>query len=354
MHKKRIFSMFAVFLLIVSVFQVRAYAVGRSASDTAIAWCQEQGIASGYADGSFHESDAISAKAFETMFARAFGDYYHKKTSALATGVLNRYQAAMLITEFTDAVHVSADGYDRSAAAKEIKDYTSIPSAYQNSVANTYALGIMRGLSDGKFHGENNITRGQAAVILYRVYHISDELPFAVMPVLTNGKEITEDNVFELLAELKSAYPCNKDFKGYESLDTKNKQVDNSIMSIVESYTVTGTEDDLCSTDTGCGGWAAFVCDYIFGQDASFRKTDLEHARPGDLMLKLDSTGKLAHVQIYVGPVRGFRANQSVRITNANNGLGTPTIAGSTAYKINWTNGVTSGSKFDVYTAYPD
>ena len=67
-------------------------------------------------------------------------------------------------------------------------------------------------------------------------------------------------------------------------------------------------------------------------------------------MLRLDAANKLAHVQIYIGET----SNKNIRISNANNGLGVPTAAGTTSYKIIWTNILPKNDKYDIYTAYPE
>lgn len=324
---------------------------------TAVTWCLDEKVASGYTDGSFHEQDVISETAFGKMVSRVPGLYDSGADSIkfdvkVSSDELTRYRAAEILTQVLQSFQIQADGYDCMVSSKTIRDYSSIPVKYQSPVLNMHAIGLMSGRSDGKFHGRDVLTRGQAAVILYRLGQFVSDTALVAMPKLTNGKDITEENVFELLVELKAKFPSNKLFEGYGKQESKYKQSDNSIKHIIESYIVTGTKDDLCSTDTGCGGWAAFVCDYIFGQDAQFHETNLEHIRPGDLMLKLDSAGKLAHVQIYVGEVRGFDVNQSARITNANNGLGVPTAAGTTEYRVNWTNSVTQNSHYAVWSAY--
>ena len=315
----------------------------------AIEWCAEQGIASGYKDGTFGPDEPVSEKAFLTMLARAFGtDVKDNKAP------MTRYAAAEAVTAILDKDGSTPDTYDKKAAEKEIADFGSVPEKYRDAVASVKALGIMSGKSDGKLHGTDPVTRGQAAAIIYRTAHETESVALDISPRLSDGNVIDEKNVTALITKLKAAFPCNKIFPGYSAIGTKERQASNSIKTIVESYVVTGSEDDLCSTDTGCGGWAAYVCDYIFGQDAEFRESSLAEIRPGDLMLKLDPAGKLVHVQVCVNRIRGSAPDKSVRITNANNGLGTPTAAGTTEYRINWTNDLTAGSAWHVYTAYPE
>lgn len=319
-----------------------------------ITWCVNQGILNGYADNTFRPNGEVSKATFQKVLARTFEMKDLKATQDETP--ITRYETTAMLQDIINNAGLTPDTYDRKAAEQDIKDFNTIPEKYKTAVADVYALDILRGASDGKFHGERNITRAQAAVIIYRTAHAitSDNIAMTANPSLTNGKEITKKNVSEMLAELKTLYPSNKDWPGYSKTTSKKQADRNSIRDIIESYEITGSDNAKCSTDTGCGGWAAFVCDYIFGQNANFHKIELNEIHPGDLMLKLDSANRLTHVQIYSGPVGGQKASQSVRITNANNGLGVPTEAGTTAYKVNWTSAMTGTTKFDIYTAYPE
>ena len=312
-----------------------------------ITWCVTQNILNGYKDNTFRPDAYISTNAFQIMLNQAFASNAYQDIASNLT----RYDAAYLINQVLQEYDINPDKYEIMAAGKSIKDFNSIPKKYKDSIQNLYALNIMRGLQDKKFHGEKNITRAQAAVILYRTANLiqAQDLPLSINPVLSNGKAINQENVIEFITEIKAKYPGNTSWPGYKKLEGV-KFEKNAIREIIESYAVTGTEDDKCSTDTGCGGWAAYVLDYIFGQDANFRKISMDEIHPGDLMLRLDAANKLAHVQIYIGET----SNKNIRISNANNGLGVPTAAGTTSYKIIWTNILPKNDKYDIYTAYPE
>ena len=219
-----------------------------------ITWCVTQNILNGYKDNTFRPDAYISTNAFQIMLSRAFAFNANQDIASNLT----RYDAAYLINQVLQEYNINPDKYEIMAAGKSIKDFNSIPEKYKNSIQNLYALNIMRGLQDKKFHGEKNITRAQTAVILYRTANLiqTQDLPLSINPVLSNGKAINQENVIEFITEIKAKYPGNTSWPGYKKLEGV-KFEKNAIREIIESYAVTGTEDDKCSTDTGCGGWAA-------------------------------------------------------------------------------------------------
>lgn len=165
---------------------------------------------------------------------------------------------------------------------------------------------------------------------------------------LANGKAITEANVTEILNQLKTKYPQATDFSnGYAGLGSGRSAAKNCIAQIVNTYR--DSDGYKCSTTAGCGGWAAFVADEIFGQTGvTWKKTTIANARPGDLVISLDADGYLGHVFIYVNTVSGFSKTQKVSRTDA--------MTSSGVYKITWSKGAPQGSyaTCDVWTAYPN
>ncbi len=326
--------------------------------------------------------------SFETIF---------KNSQEMNRGI-SRYDMAQLMTNIMTKQGFSANNSDKNAAINKITDYSSIPSQYRDAVANVYALGIITGYADGSFNGEGVMNRGQAAVVIYRMMQYTGnsggnitnpdpetpvdpstgEVVCACVTVhgklceichtaqtgnttpvepekpetpstpaagtLTNGKPITEANVTEILNQLKSQYPTPTSFvNGYAGLNSGRNPNANCINKIVRQYT--GTGGYKCSTTIGCGGWAAFVADEIFGQTGvTWKKTTTSNLRPGDLMIHIDNNGYLTHVSICVGPVDGYATNVRVYSTDAN--------SGKNGYVISW--GMSAMNNIDCYTAYPD
>lgn len=146
--------------------------------------------------------------------------------------------------------------------------------------------------------------RGSQVRVLYRppssslraatvlgLFSIHPRLSVPAGGTLTNGEPVTEENVLALLDELKAKYPEGTSFaNGYSS---PSKYVN------IVTNTYNRVNGGKTSTNFGCGGWAALVSDYIFGQDNfPARKVSVENVRPGDIEIQLDGNNKLMHVAI--------------------------------------------------------
>lgn len=171
----------------------------------AIQAATEMGIVSGYPDGTFKPTNAVTKNHFCAMLARAFyadtvaeydTDYCrtaygtfgpttyalaankllndtsfrwsYTENSAMSTGI-DRYDMAQLMANIMAQKGFAASESDKNDAASKIADYADIPSQYRDAVLNVYALGIIGGFSDGTFGGEVTMNRGQAAVVIYRL-----------------------------------------------------------------------------------------------------------------------------------------------------------------------------------------
>ena len=225
------------------------------------------------------------------------------------------------------------------------------------------------------------MNRGQAAVVIYRLAQSIDsgsgaaaedpapagapedpapETPANPEPstpetppassdrTLSNGQAITEDNVTAILEQLEVQYPNGTDFqKGYAGLGSGRNANSNCISQVTNKYWFTTSHNQHVSTTLGCGGWAAFAADEIFGQkDVTWRKTTLNDARPGDLLIDLDANGYLTHVSIFHGRVDGQDPTVRVYTTDA--------VSGRNGHHIGWNITATAGTTTHVCTAYPD
>ena len=311
--------------------------------------------------------------------------------SAMSTGI-NRYDMAQLMTNIMKAKGFAASTSQKTAIQAKITDYKNIPSQYQDAVKNVYALGIISGYANGAFNGNNIMNRGQAAIVIQRMAQYApvtgdkdnnqyddgtsqkptptpDPKPVEPTPkpeptpdpkpevpetpagrTLANGKAITESNVTEILNQLKARYPRGTDFsKGYAGLGSGRASAKNCIAQITNRYGRAENHNQHTSTAAGCGGWAAFVADEIWGQTGvTWRKTTIANARPGDLMIILDDTGYLMHVNIYVSEsTDGFPKTMKVYTTDG--------IPVNGVYEISWANNTRPYTNdIDVWTAYPN
>ena len=370
----------------------------------AVADCSSKGIVGGYPDGTFRPSATVTRSNFCVMLSRAFypsditrytndfttsfGSFYpnylalannfiwnnvsfdeeYIYTSDFAASMnlgISRYDMAQLMTNIMNARGFAAGEAEKNAAASKITDYSSIPGQYRDAVANVYALGVIGGYSDGSFNGGGIMNRGQAAAVIYRMTQAvpveapapetpavpAPETPEAPAPetpstsaagTLTNGKPITVENVTELMNELRAQYPSKTDTGRYSG--------PTAIRQITTTYTFNA--GGLVSTSIGCGGWAARVFDYIFGQDVTFRHVSYDEARIGDLLIKVDSQGRLMHVAIVSARMTVNGRPNQVCTTDANYGGGVNVMtwdlgrADPIKYGDPWS--------YDIYTVYPD
>lgn len=370
----------------------------------AVADCSSKGIAGGYPDGTFRPSATVTRSNFCVMLSRAFypsditrytndfttsfGSFYPNYLALANNGIWNnvsfdeeyiytsdfaasmnlgisRYDMAQLMTNIMNARGFAAGEAEKNAAASKITDYSSIPGQYRDAVANVYALGVIGGYSDGSFNGGGIMNRGQAAAVIYRMTQAvpveapapetpavpAPETPEAPAPetpstsaagTLTNGKAITVENVTELMNELRAQYPNGTDAGTYSGGPM-------TIRKIINTYTFTGLP---CSTSAGCGGWAARVFDYIFGQDVTFRQVSYDEARVGDLLIKVNDQGYATHVAIVSARMTVNGRPNQVCTTDANYGGGENVMTWDLSrpdpdkYGFDWS--------YDIYTVYPD
>lgn len=85
---------------------------------------------------------------------------------------INRYNMAQILFNFMkDSSKVPS--YDAAAVKASIGDWSSVPSNYQEALMAVVSADIIAGVDDkGSFNGNGYMTRGQAAVVLCRMYDV--------------------------------------------------------------------------------------------------------------------------------------------------------------------------------------
>lgn len=92
---------------------------------------------------------------------------------------LNRYQMASIIVRACGEEFKDYEQYK-----DKIKDYSSIPEKYRESVLKAYSKGIINGLPDGTFGGDNTMKRSEAIAVIARLVAPSQRK----VPVTPGGK----------------------------------------------------------------------------------------------------------------------------------------------------------------------
>lgn len=91
---------------------------------------------------------------------------------------ITRYEMAVMVTNAMSGVMMEGT-VEITYPTSAITDYSSIPSSYKDAVEQAYGKGVITGFSDGSFGGDEELTRAQAAMAIYRL--------------LWNGERVTPD-----------------------------------------------------------------------------------------------------------------------------------------------------------------
>lgn len=338
---RRTISLLMALTICTTLFSVSASATTKNFTDVPsshwahaqIAAAVEDGITSGYADGTFKPAASVTNAHFSAFIARAFfpsgikayeqrnpnGEWWNSSVytleasniyagtkmgdaaredgsyAAVLNQPINRYDMAQVMYNVLKLnVNTMPEG-----AKTGIGDWSSIPAGYQDAVSVCYALGVLNGQADGTFGGNNSMNRAQGCVVIARLKDYiangkvttpstpsapAEEKPGQVVqepeptkPVtsaktLANGKEVTEENVLEMLEELKKEYPAGTEWGSSSSWS-----------SPVMGY---GLE---------CAGYAFMISDKIFGTLPVRTHRNYDNIRPGDIIEMKNSSGQTYH-----------------------------------------------------------
>ena len=307
-----------------------------------------KGITSGYADGTFKPGNTVTNAHFSAFLARAFyadecndtgaSPWYKPYTDTLEnhgiytkpsymTGIntlgsnldeninkaINRYDMAMMMYNvLKDKNAKMPTNAEMAAARNAIGDWDSIPAEYRGGVSLCYAMGILSGQSDGTFGGSNLMNRAQGCVVIYRLMQKIETGSTGIEPsvpeppeepsnpafgpqTLANGKPMTEENVKEIMAEVKKEYPEGTPWSGVGTINN-HYYVEGPGTILGEGYFAPGT-----SLVYACGGFAAMVSDRVFGRDKNpiRYQHDYTKVRVGDIVVYTStSNGEVEHVAI--------------------------------------------------------
>lgn len=288
----------------------------------------DSGIVNGYADGTFKPTGTVTNAHFAAMIAREYYTILLEQFDALPEGQANWWyggiatcgakdildgtkvgnehestgdwgstvNAAMSRYDMAQAMYnllkeqgaTMPSEADQTEAQAKIGDWSSIPANYQDAVAVCYALGLLNGQSDGTFSGQNNMNRAQACVVIDRLNQYIevgtanngsgdiDDTTEAYNGTLANGKEITEENVKEILEELKEEFPEGMAW-GHEKF--------------YASPTIGG--------GGACNAFAYMISDRIFGKYAPLIKhQNFDNVKVGDIIWTQNSENSYSHLMV--------------------------------------------------------
>ena len=186
-------------------------------------------------------------------------------TEAMVNAEISRYDMAQIMVNVAGSKGwENPSALDLMAARISIKDWSTIPSNYQNAVAGAYARKLLSGDENGNFNGAASTTRAQAAVVLCSLYDASTTIQvptYVNSNRLVSGKTPSESNVYDDLVALKSDYP------------------ENYLWDMTRSY----TSKEL-GTATGVEAFAYTISDEIFDELDYKSVKYAEDLRAGDVI----------------------------------------------------------------------
>lgn len=339
------------------------------------------------------EADILKNTAFQSGYTAA----------TTMNQPISRYDMAQLMTNIMNAKGFSASEGQKFQVQYDIPDYSAVPGQYRDAVANVYALGIITGYADGSFNGSGNMTRGAGATVIYRMMKYAPEddnsgvkvpdvetpavpepdIPSKPNPAptgnsvitvssrpdvwgtawvvgdnnyptgyLNNGDPVTEENVIKLIQCAKTQWPQDMSWSGGK--DTNVFAYNNAVHTngIQLKYNT--------NMSRGCGGFAALISNYVFGQTNNpIRKlTDNSQARPGDIVIMFNKkTNIVQHSFILTGrgnhPYTGAAGLTSAEGNFVENGRGIVNWDAGTCITKEFVQG-NSTTYYEVWTRYPD
>ena len=88
---------------------------------------------------------------------------------------LTRYDMAEILYNVTADKNIPVDVYDLPDQS-QIKDIdTILEKNHYNAVMCCYYFGVLTGMSDGAFHGEQTMTRAQACAVMVRMIRLLND-----------------------------------------------------------------------------------------------------------------------------------------------------------------------------------
>lgn len=370
--------------------------------------CAKLGIVAGFADGTFKPDDKVTDVQWITMVTRTFynsdvetaqkskpagSPWYWANTKVatdkyLSSGVtindkaMNRYDMARVTANVVNKINGGVNrpsDEDMNKVPSQVKDWSSVPKNRTAAIMTCYATGLIAGMSDGKFHGEQSMTRAQACTVIMRMLKLinkynpgdkdnnqyddgktQDTGNQTQSGKLANGKDATVANVQAILDQIKREYPEGTSW-GNDKTPGTNYYKDGPKTGSDPGRDVSDGIRKFGAVDLkyACGGWAAMVSERIFGKNgAPCREiTDFSKVRPGDIVLRI-TDGHLSHVGIalsYTPAYTEYGTNISARIYTCDGNLGGTNgkIGGTVTW--NYPNTLSSNrTTFRVLTRYPD
>ena len=327
--------------------------------------CVQDGIVSGYNDGTFKPTNPVSYGAFSIMLARAFYSdelaAYSDQGTATGEAIMNKHGILSGTSRSSASIGASLPREDMAQimynvlkdkganippdteyvkCISSISDFQSININCRRAVMVCYTTGLLGGQSDGSFGPKNPMNRAQGCVVINRLRDYFQNNGGTTDPVgPTTPTEpttptdpatptVTElpafklqdgETVQQMMNRLNAATPAYT--AGY--LSNGKSITEANIQEIFNSAGESMPEGTRWDTDTfysynspklfsgpACSSFACGLSDYIFGEDAPVTKhQNFDQLKVGDVVWMKNSVTGYSHAFVitsltnpYYGP----------------------------------------------------